>query len=102
MIAANKPIYNPKLESKIQPIPYGMSQDFRDKKSMQNKIGIGVGILVLIGLIMVGRKYPKATIGIIAILYLYAFIFVGFWGPSRYQQWINKDKYNKTKAIVAK
>ena len=76
----------------INPTPYVMSKEFRDKQSMNKKIGIGIGILVLIGLIMVGRKFPKATIGIIGALLLYVYFFVGFLGPSRYSQWANPTK----------
>lgn len=84
----------------IQPTqPYGMSQEFRDKQSMNKKIGIAIGILVLIGLIMIARKYPKATFGIIGILLVYIYFFVGFMSPSRYQQWKNRQSTPKTTAL---
>ncbi len=86
MVTATKPTPVP---ATIQPI--GMSQEFKDKQSMKKKIGIGIGILVLIGLIMVARKYPKVTFGIIGILLVYVYFFVGFWSPSRYQQWKNRS-----------
>jgi len=75
----------------IQPIPYGMSQEFRDKQAMQKKIGWVIGIIILIGLIMLARKYPKATFGGIGVLLVYVYFFVGFWGPSRYQRWKGRD-----------
>lgn len=92
MVTAIKP-----TPSTIQPTqPYGMSQEFRDKQSMNKKIGIAIGILVLIGLIMIARKYPKATFGIIGILLIYVYFFVGFLQPSRYQQWKNRQSPKTT------
>lgn len=92
MVTATK---NPSI---IQPI--GMSQEFKDKQSMNKKIGIGIGILVLIGLIMVARKYPKVTFGIIGILLVYVYFFVGFLSPSRYQQWKNRSVNSKPKTAL--
>mgnify|MGYP006910629150 FL=1 len=84
-------VTKPTSSNTIQPTNYGMSQEFRDKQSMNKKIGIGIGIFVLIGLIMIARKYPKATFITIGVLLVYVYFFVGFWNPSRYEQWKNRQ-----------
>lgn len=67
---------------------------YREKALMKRNLMIGAGILLLIGLVMSIKKYPKATIGTIATLFLLLYFFMPNWfsgGGSRFQQWMHRN-----------
>ena len=72
----------------INPIIHNPS---KSQNLMNRNLMIGGGIILLVGLGLMIKKYPKATIGSAAILFVLAYFFLGIMGPSRYQQWIHRN-----------
>ena len=53
----------------------------------------GIVLLIVGGIYLIKNK-PKLAGGItgmLVLLFVFAYFFVGFWGPSRYQQWKNRN-----------
>lgn len=66
------------------------------QKAMIRKVMLFGGIVLLIvgGIYLIKNK-PKLAGGItgmLVLLFVFVYFFVGIWGPSRYQQW--KDRNN--------
>jgi hypothetical protein len=83
---------NIKDSGTINPVIHNPS---KSQNLMRRNLMIGGGIILLVGLGLMIKKYPKATIGSAAILFVLAYFFLGIMGPSRYQQWKNRNQQPK-------
>lgn len=71
--------------------------DYQSKARTKKVLMIGFIIMALVGLVLVGRKHPKATIGTIAGLFIALYLFMPqFDGPSRFKRWTSGNQYTKT------
>jgi len=74
---------------------------YREKALMKRNLMIGGLILLFIGLALMIKKYPKATLGTIAVLFLFVYFFVGILQPSRFQQWMHRNDAPKGGTTMA-